>query len=317
MIVDMHIHVMGCSAEYGNRLSGSFRASGILRRILKQNNIDPSLLRTDKAFDEFILDKAANDLDESVLDYGLVLALDAAYQPNGRKTEVPSDLTISNDFIFELARRSKKVLAGGSVHPYRKDALAELDRCSANGVRLIKWIPSVQNIDMDSPLCNPFYEFLRENRIPLLVHIGNEHSLRSVDQKLNHIQKIKKPLSEGVTVIAAHLGMRLFYHEPCYFREWTQMIHQHPNLHGDISAFTLPSRVRCIDRIRKSPELAERVFYGSDFPSTHLPLSFIHKIGVRNYLRIKKEPNAFNRSYYYYKALGIPEAVFSNFLKLT
>jgi hypothetical protein len=30
------------------------------------------------------------------------------------------------------------------MHPYRHDAIAELERVAAQGVRVIKWLPNVQ-----------------------------------------------------------------------------------------------------------------------------------------------------------------------------
>lgn len=314
MIVDMHIHVVGRSSKHENHLSDRLQNSRIMRRILKQNGIDDPHCYSDEEFDESVLKKVAIQLEESRLDHGVVLALDAAYSPDGKRMDDFSEFVISNDFIVKLAEKSKKVLMGGSVHPYRKDALAELERCINNGAKLIKWIPSVQNIDLEHPQCVPFYTLLKKHRIPLLVHIGNEHSLKSFNTQLNHISKIKTPLDMGVTVIAAHLGTRMFYHEKCFFKEWTNLLGQHENLYGDISAFTLPLRTRYLKIIHNSPDLTSRVFYGSDFPATHTPLSFIHKIGLRNYFKIKHEPNVFNRSYRYYRALGVPSSVFSQFL---
>jgi len=50
---------------------------------------------------------------------------------------------VPNDYAFSLAREYPEYFCPvGSVNPYRPDALKELERCSQNGVTIIKWLVS-------------------------------------------------------------------------------------------------------------------------------------------------------------------------------
>jgi hypothetical protein len=76
---------------------------------------------------------------------GLVLAFDKHYRPDGAVDDLKTGFYVSNDYVIELARRfPDTLLAAASIHPYRHDAIAELERVAAQGVRVIKWLPNVQ-----------------------------------------------------------------------------------------------------------------------------------------------------------------------------
>ncbi len=76
---------------------------------------------------------------------GLVLAFDKHYRPDGAVDDLKTGFYVSNDYVIELARRfPDTLLAAASIHPYRQDAIAELERVAAQGVRVIKWLPNVQ-----------------------------------------------------------------------------------------------------------------------------------------------------------------------------
>src|SRR5438874_13119055 len=90
-------------------------------------------------------------------------------------------LYVTNDYVIELAKRHRKMLFGASVHPYRKDAIAELERCVKAGAVLLKWLPIVQNFDPSDARCIPFYEALAHYKLPLLSHTGGEKSLPNLN----------------------------------------------------------------------------------------------------------------------------------------
>src|SRR6185312_14728454 len=90
-------------------------------------------------------------------------------------------LYVSNDYVIELAKRHRKVLFGASVHPYRKDAVAEIERCVADGAVLLKWLPIVQDFDPSDERCFPVYEALAHYKLPLLCHTGGERSLPNLN----------------------------------------------------------------------------------------------------------------------------------------
>ena len=139
-------------------------------------------------------------------------------------------MVADNDFVAGLAATSGKILFGASVHPYRHDALAELERLIESGACLVKWLPSAQNIQPDHPRCFPFYDLLAKHKVPLLSHTGGEHTLKAFPDSLSDPRRLVPALDRGVTVIAAHCGTSLFLHEKSYFRVWQEMALRHENL---------------------------------------------------------------------------------------
>ncbi|GIW76009.1 MAG: hypothetical protein KatS3mg104_1072 [Phycisphaerae bacterium] len=89
------------------------------------------------------------------LDAAVVLAFDAVYDRHGRRDEQNTHLFVENDYVMTLARKHPKVLFGASIHPYRKDAIEELERCVKGGAVLVKWLPITQGIDPSSPFVLP------------------------------------------------------------------------------------------------------------------------------------------------------------------
>jgi mannonate dehydratase len=90
---------------------------------------------------------------------GLVLAFDKHYRADGTEDDFKTGFYVSNDYVMDLARRfPDALLPAGSVHPYRRDAIGELERLAARGIRVIKWLPNVQGMDPADPACDGFYD---------------------------------------------------------------------------------------------------------------------------------------------------------------
>lgn len=82
---------------------------------------------------------------------------------------------VPNDYVFDLVKEHpNNFLPSCSVHPYRKDAIEELERCHAAGARLIKWLPNSMGIDPSSDLCEPYYRKVAELGMIILSHCGEE-----------------------------------------------------------------------------------------------------------------------------------------------
>src|SRR5205085_148831 len=119
---------------------------------------------------ERLLVHVLNQADD--LDAAAVLAFDAVYTHDGQFDPVNTHFHVTNDYVIDLCRRHPKMLFAASVHPYRKDAVAEIERCAKAGAVLLKWLPIVQDIDPSDEKCFPFYEALAHFNIPLLSHTG-------------------------------------------------------------------------------------------------------------------------------------------------
>ena len=92
-----------------------------------------------------------------------------------------------------------------SVHPYRSDALEELERGAARGATMVKWLPNSMGIDPSDPLCDAYYDKMRELGLILLSHGGEEKAVDAAeDQRLGNPLLLRRALDRGVRVIVAH-----------------------------------------------------------------------------------------------------------------
>src|SRR5262249_7195219 len=146
-----------------------------------------------------------------------------------------------------------------SIHPYRNDAVAELERCVAAGAVMVKWLPIVQDFNPADPKCIPFYEALAHHRIPLLSHTGAEHALPNLDRTVADPMLLLEALRRGVTVIAAHCGSRLLPWEIDYVPNWVRMARDYENLYGDTAALNVPNRWYAFDAIMKDPAVRKKI----------------------------------------------------------
>ena len=73
----------------------------------------------------------------SYVDKALLLAQDEVYDEDGRKLDFGS-FHVPNDYLFKVCAENPEFVPAISIHPGRKDALAELERCLAAGARALK-----------------------------------------------------------------------------------------------------------------------------------------------------------------------------------
>ena len=140
----------------------------------------------------------------------------------------------------------------------------------------------------------------------MLTHTGIEHTLGRGRQAWNHPDRLVPALERGVTVIAAHCGMRLYLHEPSFFKAWAGLARRHPNLHGDLGALAVGTRVPCLRRILADAELRESIVYGSDFPGIPSPW-WCWQLGPRKARRLSRLKNPLERNMRTMQALGVPD----------
>ena len=135
MIVDCHVHIAADSPGHGSvsrrlRNSVAFR---FMRRRLRLPREDGPVL--ERALDGRLAETVRQT--ES-LDAAVVLAFDAVHDLEGHRDEARTHFFVSNDYVAEVAGRHPHLLFGASVHPYRRDAVAELERCVRLGAVLLK-----------------------------------------------------------------------------------------------------------------------------------------------------------------------------------
>jgi mannonate dehydratase len=270
MLIDCHVHVSCLVPGHGlmsPRILKSLPFRFMQWRLgVRQDEADPA--GTERALTRLMF-KLLDDATE--LDAAAVLAFDAVHTKDGQLDLPRTHLYVTNDFVIELAKQHRKVLFACSVHPYRNDAVAELERCVAAGAVLCKWLPLTQDIDPSDPRCIPFYECLAHHGLPLLSHTGGEKTLPSNNPNVPSPALLEEAVRRGVTVIAAHCGTRSALFETDYLDVFVRMAKEHERFYGDTSALNLPTRSHAYKVLLRDPEVMAKVIHGSDWPVPPIP----------------------------------------------
>ena len=166
----------------------------------------------------------------------VVLALDGVIDAKGQFDTNRTEVYVPDEFVAQMVARHTNLLFGASVNPYRPDALERLEWAKARGAVLVKWIPPIMEINPDDPKLIPFYKKMAALNLPLLCHTGKEGSFSRADAAFGDPEKLRLPLSLGVTVIAAHIAAGANYHGERGPDRLARLMREYPNLYTDISA---------------------------------------------------------------------------------
>ncbi|RQW82134.1 MAG: metal-dependent hydrolase, partial [Geobacter sp.] len=203
-LIDIHCHTAGI----GSRGSGCFVSQGLrnsfrYRFYLKAFGVTERELLTEG--DGLIMQRISQSLARSRrVSAAVILALDGVAARDGELDESATEIFIPNQFVANEVRRYPNLLFGASINPLRRDALRRLEEVAADGAVLLKWLPPIQHIDPADQELVPFYLRLKELGLPLLSHTGSEHSFTRARNEFGDPERLRLPLSLGVTVIAAH-----------------------------------------------------------------------------------------------------------------
>lgn len=304
--IDAHVHMVG-NGRAGSggwlRLRGWHRwLAGFM---VRQLGLSESALEGD--LESIYAEHLLKLVRASSLDHVVLLAHERVHDPNGTPRDDLGSMFVPNQVVLDLARHFPEFLAGVSIHPARIDAVDELDRCVAGGAVLMKCLPNCQNIDLSDPRYRQFWERMAATKLPLLAHTGGEHTVPVIDAKLADPKRLRLPLECGVTVIAAHCATRSGLFERDYFSDWVKMLHEFPNLYGDISAMVSLNRCGHL-RDCLAPEIAQRIVHGSDFP---VP-AFGHRLWLQGWIdretfrRCQRIENPLERDWQFKQALSFP-----------
>jgi predicted TIM-barrel fold metal-dependent hydrolase len=268
MRIDGHVHAVGT----GKDGSGCwYRPRGLTRLgeplLMRAMGLPLSALRDD--FETIYTAALLRQIREAGLDAAVLLAHEQAYRDDGAVIEGSGSFYVPNEHVLALARKHREFLPAVSIHPARRDALDELERCIEGGAVMLKCLPNVQNIERNDRRHRVFLERMAEAGLILLAHTGSERTMPVLRPDLASPRVLTQALDIGVTCIAAHCGTGMIGLDPDYFDEFVAMTKRHANLYGDNSALaglSLRFRPRQMRRIREDPELAARIIHGSDVP---------------------------------------------------
>jgi predicted TIM-barrel fold metal-dependent hydrolase len=312
MRIDCHVHVVGT----GKTGSGCwYRPRGFTRLgepiLLRAMGLPASALRED--FETIYVAALLRQIREAGHDAAVILAQEIAHRDDGTSIGDAGSFYVPNDYVLGLAKAHREFLPAVSIHPARRDALAELERCIEGGAVMLKCLPNVQNIDWNEPRHRPFLERMAEAGLILLAHTGSERTMPVLRPELASPRMLTQALEVGVTCIAAHCGTGMIAIDPDYFGEFVGMTKRYPRLYGDNSALAglslrfRPSQMR---RIREDEELAARILYGSDVPvpASGLVMAAFGMLGWDDYAASRKHEGVMARDVMLKRALGFSPA---------
>jgi uncharacterized protein len=211
----------------------------------------------------------------------MLLAFDFHYDENGTRREDLSSFFVPNRYAADLAQRYPDRFEWiCSIHPYRADAIDELQWSVRQGARAVKWLPSAMGMDPASPKCDPFYQALTRFNLPLLTHGGEEQAVASgAIAEFNNPLRLRRPLEQGVRVIVAHCaslgesidtdhgsnGPRRENFE--LFERLMNEARYERQLFGEISALTQANRTESVlTTLIRRVQWHPRLINGSDYP---------------------------------------------------
>lgn len=213
----------------------------------------------------------------------MVLAFDFTYDEHGRKREDLTTFSIPNAYARRIAQSDPKRFEWiASIHPYRADAIKELEAAHAAGARAVKWLPPAMGIDLRERRCLAFYDAMKRLGLPLITHVGEEQAVPGAQRhELANPLFIRAPLDRGVRVVAAHcatLGVSPDFDasknpdkapEVQNFELFSRLMADRRYdglLFGDISAVTQANRAEYLPRLLAMRQWDGRLLNGSDYP---------------------------------------------------
>ena len=237
------------------------------------------------AFNEKIVEKALASLtaNSGLMPHGngTVQGLVDIQRQNGVELSVvcniatkPTQHKVVNDFAASIQAQTPYAIGFGSVHPLAEDALDELDRIKALGLKGVKLHPDYQHFLVDDPRCIPVYEKISRLGLITVFHtgldLGADGAFENTPERMSHILP-----AFSTPVVAAHLGGGL---DPDSVLRY---LVGRPNVYLDTA--------HCYGRMRH-PSAIEivrahgpaHVLYGSDMPwsGPKEELFFIHSLGL-------------------------------------
>jgi len=160
---------------------------------------------------------------------------------------------------------------------------------------LVKVLPNAQQFNPADTRYKAFYRALAERKLPFLSHVGYEFSLIGKDQSVGDPDRLKLALDEGATVIAAHAcsyGLMLYEKFLPTFQDFAK---RYPHFYADISALTLPNRMRMLLHLRRYPEIHERLLFGTDYPLSVFHVAAWGRVAFGTLLKMVRTKNRFDR----------------------
>lgn len=209
----------------------------------------------------------------------MLYAFDWWHNEEGRPLESHSIFHIPNSYAARMAKSDPAIFEWvASIHPYRRDAIDELQRAKEEGAKAIKWLPQAMNIDPLSPKCNRFYQACADLKLPIISHTGRESAVPGGNQAYANPLRLRPALDMGVKIALAHcatdgvdidldIGSNASSIKSFdLFARLMDDARYEKQLFGEISALTLRNHEWAIAPLLKRTDWHHRLLNGSDYP---------------------------------------------------
>jgi len=317
MMIDGHVHCVGDGSSGSGcwiDLRSPWRHfTG--KMMVRGCGLPTSLLRG--GLDEAYVEQLLRWVRGSSLDRVILLAQDEMYREDGSKIEGLATFYVPNAHVLRLARAHEEFIPAVSIHPARRDALEELDRCLAAGARVLKLLPNVHNVDCAAQRYREFWMKMAAGGMVLLAHTGGEATLPVLAPHLASPAPLRGPLECGVTCVAAHGAGRNQPLGAHFTPVLLRMMSEYPHLYADNSALTT------LNRFSTLPELLEggwhdRIIHGSDYPVPIMPWGpwLGGHYDLDSALFLQSIQNPLERDYQAKRLMGFGEESFSRLARL-
>jgi predicted TIM-barrel fold metal-dependent hydrolase len=304
-LIDCHVHLAALpDGDNGCYISPKMLKSPLFRFLLWKHQLSPDKPReaNQKYLDDLLTElRASRHVQQAVL-----LGMDGVYDQTGRLDQAHTDFLISNDYVLKTAQaHPSELLAGVSINPQRRDAVEEVHRCADAGATLVKVLPNAQQFNPANPRYKTFYRALAERKLPFLSHVGYEFSLIGKDQSVGDPDRLRVALDEGTTVIAGHAcSYGLMFYEK-FLPTFQDLVKRYPHFYADISALTLPNRMRMLLQLRRYPEIHDRLLFGTDYPLSVFHIAAWGRVTFGTLLKMIQTKNRFDRQVTVCKGLNL------------
>ncbi len=315
-LVDYHVHLIGMQTAY----TGNFVHSNFFS--WRHPFLHLAALAFEIAFGIKDRTKADQEAVERLLHlirempmHGkyCLLAFDCHYDDNGFFDLVKSKIHVSNEYIFRVASQHQHVFIPSiSIHPYRADAIDELQKWAERKVKIVKWMPNAMGMNPMDQRCIPYYNKMRELDLILLTHIGHESAVPVTNgQELGNPLLLRRALDQGVKVIMAHCGTlgkgknfdqngRKEANFDLFLKLMDEPAYQN-RLYGDLAAVTQINRMNYLPTLIKLSQpgqlLHNRLVNGSDYPLPTVNFLISTKLLQRKGLLTREEREGLNDIY--------------------
>ncbi len=294
-LIDCHVHLAALpDGDNGCYISPKMLRSPLFRFLLWKHQLHPD--KPQEANRKYLDDLLGELRTSRHVQQAVLLGMDGVYDQNGRPDQAHTDFLISNDYVLKTAQaHPREFLAGVSINPQRRDAVEEVHRCADAGATLVKVLPNAQQFNPADPHYKAFYRALALRKLPFLSHIGYEFSLIGKDQSVGDPDRLRVALDEGATVIAAHAcSYGLIFYEK-FWPTFQDLATRYPHFYADISALTLPNRMRMLLHLRCYPEIHERLLFGADYPLSVFHIAAWGRVSFCTLRKMIRTKNRFDR----------------------